>query len=126
MFIFSLEAGSPRSRCWKVWFLTRTFLLSFCVLTWKRGRELVSSSSYKGSNPSWGPTLTISSKPDCLLKPPLHSPSFQGLGVQYTRLTEDKIQSPALSWKERQGRPDSPLQMVAPCQPLSEAQELCG
>ena len=44
MFIFPLEAGSPRSRCWKVWFLTRTFLLSFRVLTWKRGRELVSSS----------------------------------------------------------------------------------
>ena len=44
-FLTGLEAGRPRSRCWKVWFLTRTFLLSFCVLTWETGRELVSSLS---------------------------------------------------------------------------------
>lgn len=67
----------------------------------------------------------ISSKPDCLLKPPFQIPSFQGLGVQYMNLTGDKIQSTALSVKELPGQPDLPLRVVAPCQPPSEAQELC-
>lgn len=60
----------------------------------------------KGTHPSWGPTHTISSKPDCLLKPhPLQIPSFQDLGVQYMILAGDKIQSTALNVKERQGQP---------------------
>ena len=41
-------------------------------------------------------------------------------------LTGDKIQSTALSVKEHPDQPDLTLQVVAPCQPPSEAQELCG
>ena len=47
-FLTVLEAGNPRSRCWKFWFLVRTVFLSCrwspsgCVLVWWRERVLVS------------------------------------------------------------------------------------
>lgn len=80
--------GSPRSRCWQIEFLTTRALLLACswqpscsMVTWQTEAEAeketekasssgLSSSSYKDTNPIMGPTLLVSSKPNCLPKAP--------------------------------------------------------
>lgn len=88
--------GSPRSRCWLIWFLIRTLFLTCrwwpfqCVLT--RQWALVSlpllMRAHQGSS-----SITASSNPNHLPKAPLLKPSHWGLGIQHRNHGGTDIQS---------------------------------
>lgn len=90
LFLRALQAASPRSRCWPVWFWVRAFflacdghLLKLCLHmivtdTWYHFLSFIGHSSHRE-----GFTLMLSSIPNCLQRPSLHVPSPLEMGLQY-------------------------------------------
>ena len=82
LFLIVLEAGSPRSGCWLLWFLACGWQPSCRVLTWQIQSSGVFSFSYKGTNPTMG---ALASRPHLTLiisqRPSLQIPSYWRLGL---------------------------------------------
>ena len=97
-FLTVLEAWSPRSRCWQIWFLVRALFLaciwppSHCVLTWQR--VLWCLSFHNVTDPimkaplSW-PHLTLITSQRLYLQIPLPCGAGSGVGGRVRASTYD-------------------------------------